>query len=168
MEIKAISKSVRMSPRKVRLVADMIRHMSIDNALLALQSTPKRAAMPLAKTLKSAIANAVNNSQLDKNSLVIDSINISEGQSLKRYMPSTRGRIHPYKKRSSNIRIVLKTKTGKVSKATSKDQSSQPKIEDKSVDIQKTQDTKKTGIKKLLSLGRKNKKDDKKGGSKEK
>ncbi len=110
MEIRAVAKSVRMSPRKIRLVADMVRNLSIDNALLALQATPKRAALPLAKTLKSAVANAVNNAGLDKNGLIIESINITEGSSLKRFWPSTRGRIHPYKKRSSNIRIVLKAK----------------------------------------------------------
>ncbi len=113
MEIRAIAKSVRMGPRKIRLVADMIRPLSIDDALLALQSTYKRAALPLEKTLKSAIANAVNNCGLDRNSLTIESINVGEGASLKRFMPSTRGRIHSYKRRSSHIKIVLKTKETK-------------------------------------------------------
>lgn len=110
MEIVSIAKSVRISPRKMRLVADMIRHMSISNALRALEATPKRAALPLEKALKSAIANAVNNSGIEEKSLAIDSIIINQGQSLKRFIPSTRGRIHPYKKRSSHIKIVLKTK----------------------------------------------------------
>lgn len=110
MEIQATAKSVRISPRKIRLVADMIRKLSIEDALLSLAATPKRAALPLAKTLKSAVANAVNNSGLSPENLFIYSINISEGASLKRFIPSTRGRIHPYKKRSSHIKIVLKSK----------------------------------------------------------
>jgi len=125
MEIKAIAKSVRMGPRKVRLVADMIRDMSIDEALAALQATNKRAALPLEKTLKSAIANAVNNAGQIRESLSIDSIQVTDGQALKRFMPSTRGRIHPYKRRSSNIRVVLKTKgeSAKVKSATAKQES---------------------------------------------
>ena len=110
MEIRAIAKSVRIGPRKIRLVADMIRELSIEEALMALQATHKRAALPIEKALKSAIANAVNNAGLERNSLSIESIQVSEGASLKRFMPSTRGRIHPYKRRSSNIKIVLKTK----------------------------------------------------------
>jgi large subunit ribosomal protein L22 len=110
MEVRAISKSVRISPRKIRLVADAIRHLSIDEALRLLQITQKRAGIPLAKTLKSAIANATNNAKLDKNNLIIGSVMINEGLVFKRFRPSTRGRIHPYKKRSSNITIVLKEK----------------------------------------------------------
>lgn len=109
MEIVSIANSVRIGPRKIRLVADMIRRLSIDEAVLSLQATPKRAALPLEKALKSAIANAVNNAGLEKNRLTIASIEVNEGTSLKRFMPSTRGRTHPYKRRSSNIRIVLKT-----------------------------------------------------------
>ena len=109
MEIRAISKSVRISPRKVRIIADSIRNLSIEDALHQLQVLQKRAARPLSKTLQSAIANATNNAKLDKNNLVIGSILVSEGTALKRFMPSTRGRIHPYKKRSSNITIVLKS-----------------------------------------------------------
>jgi len=116
MEIKAIAKSVRVSTRKISLVADMVRHLSIDDALITLESKHKRAALPLAKLLKSAVANAVNNAGLDKNNLVIESINVSGGPALKRFWPSTRGRIHPYKKRSTNIRIVLKEKIKAVAK----------------------------------------------------
>ena len=113
MEIRAIAKSIRMAPRKIRLVADHIRELPIDDALLALRATNKRAALPLEKVLKSAVANAVNNAGTDRNSLVIESINVGESASLKRFMPSTRGRIHSYKRRGSNIRIVLKTKEAK-------------------------------------------------------
>lgn len=109
MEVRAISKSVRVSPRKVRLVADAVRHLSVEQALHMLQVTPKRAALPIAKTLQSAVANATNNAKLEKSTLVIGSIQVSEGQVFKRFRPSTRGRIHPYKKRSSTIAVVLKS-----------------------------------------------------------
>lgn len=110
MQVRAISKSVRMSPRKVRLVADAVRALSIDEAFLVLEATQNRAAGPVVKTLESAIANAVTNNNLDRKNLVIDSIVVNEGQAMKRFHPSSRGRVHPYKKRSSHITIVLKEK----------------------------------------------------------
>jgi large subunit ribosomal protein L22 len=141
MEIRSIAKSVRIGPRKVRLVADMIRSRSIEDALLALQSTPKRAALPVEKALKSAIANAVNNAGLDVKSLVIESINVSEGPALKRFMPSTRGRTHPYKRRSSNIRIILKTKdikqTAKKTQEKKTESKDAPVVEEKEVTAKK-------------------------------
>lgn len=109
--MKATTKSIRMSPRKVRLVADAIRRLPINEALRILQTTQKYAALPVAKTLKSAIANATNNAKLDRNNLLIASIQVTEGQSLKRFHPSTRGRVHPYKKRTSHLTIVLQEKT---------------------------------------------------------
>ncbi len=107
MEVIAKSSSVRVSPRKVRLVADSVRKLSADEALKALSIINKRGAYVLKKTLTSAVANAVNNSHLKKEELFVKSINVSEGVSFKRFHPSTRGRIHPYKKRGSNITIIL-------------------------------------------------------------
>ncbi len=124
MEVRAVAKSIKISPRKVRLVADSIRNLSIDEAISLLSSTQKRAALPLAKTLNSAVANATNNSNLERKNLLIGSITVNEGQALKRYHPSTRGRIHPYKKRSSIITIILKEKTVSV---TSKAQDAEVK-----------------------------------------
>jgi large subunit ribosomal protein L22 len=109
MEVRAISKSVRVSPRKVRLMADSVRSMSVVKAYQVLQGAQKRGATPLMKTLKSAVANAVNNAKLDQNDLVIKTIMVNEGMVMKRFRPSTRGRIHPYKKRGSNIYIVLES-----------------------------------------------------------
>lgn len=113
MQVRAIAKSVRMSPRKIRLVADAIRLVSIEEAFQILEATQNRAAVPIAKTLASAVANAVTNNNLDKQNLVIDSIMVNEGQAMKRFHPSSRGRVHPYKKRSSHITIVLKEKAVK-------------------------------------------------------
>lgn len=110
MKVQAISRNIRISPRKVRLVAEAIRPLKLNEALIALQLTKKRAASAIKKTLESALANAVHNANLDKNNLIIADIEISEGQALKRFHPSTRGRIHPYKKRSSHIRVVLEEK----------------------------------------------------------
>jgi large subunit ribosomal protein L22 len=110
MEVKAIAKSVRVSPRKLRLVAEAVKRMSIDDAYGALEVTNKRAAKVVQKTLKSAVANAITNAQLDQKNLIIASITVNESQPFKRYRPSTRGRIHPYKKRGSHLTIVLKEK----------------------------------------------------------
>lgn len=114
MQVRAISKTVRMSPRKMRLVVDAMRGKSIDQALSQLAVMPKRASLPVEKTLKSAVANAVNNARLDRESLSIVSMVVSEGQALKRFRPSTRGRVHPYKKRTSHLEIVIQDKEGGV------------------------------------------------------
>lgn len=110
MEITAIAHHVRISPRKVRIVADAVRTMALEDALTSLKLIRKRGASVLEKTLQSAIANAVNNKQLDRANLKIDRIEVTDGPALKRYHASTRGRIHPYKRRSSTVRIVLKEK----------------------------------------------------------
>lgn len=107
MKIIAKSKSVRVSPRKIRLVADAIRAQSVEDALKSLAVINKRGGYVLEKVLSSAIANAVNNANAKKEALFIKSIEVTEGISFKRFHPSTRGRVHPYKKRGSNITIIL-------------------------------------------------------------
>lgn len=108
MEITAITNQVRISPRKVRIVADAVSKMELDQALEALKHIRKRGASVLEKTMLSAVANATNNANMDRKKLKIAKIEITEGPALKRYHASTRGRIHPYKRRSSNVRVVLK------------------------------------------------------------
>ncbi len=110
MKITASVKEIRVSPRKVRLIADSIRSLSLPEAQDALSVIDKRGAYGLEKVLNSAVANAVNNKNLDKGNLYISDINISGGSSLKRFRPSTRGRIHRYAKRSSSIKITLEEK----------------------------------------------------------
>jgi large subunit ribosomal protein L22 len=106
-----------MSPRKVRLVADAIRKLSIEEAYEVLSATQKRSGGPLMKTLRSAVSNAkVNNNILEEN-LVISQVVVNEGQALKRFHPSSRGRVHPYKNKSSHITIVLKEKVVKPASA---------------------------------------------------
>jgi large subunit ribosomal protein L22 len=110
MDIIAKSTSVRVSPRKVRLIADAVRNLPLEEALVVLATVKKRGAVGLEKTLKSAIANAIANKNLQRDNLMIKTIDVLDGPAFKRYHPSTRGRIHPYKKRTSNITIVLAEK----------------------------------------------------------
>lgn len=109
MEIIAKT-SVRVAPRKVRLVADSIRKLSLDEALRSLSVIKNRGSVGLEKTLKSAIANAINNNKVKQESLTIKSIDVLEAPSYKRFHPSTRGRVHPYKRRGSHVKIVLESK----------------------------------------------------------
>lgn len=108
MEVTAHAKGVKVSTRKVRLVADAIRNMAARDAVAALSVTQKHGAYPLLKVIKSAMANAVNNAKLSEANLVISKLEVNEGQFLKRFHASTRGRIKPYKKRTTHITVVLK------------------------------------------------------------
>ena len=119
-QVQALANSIRISPRKVRIVADMIRKMSLTDALDSLTVLRKRGGYELEKTLKSAISNAKNNSNLSEESLKIKSITVTDGPFLKRFRPSTRGRVHPYKRRSTNIRIVLEGEKKNGTKSYSK------------------------------------------------
>lgn len=107
MQITAVTNQVRISPRKVRIVADAISRMELEEALEALKFVRKRGASVLEKTLLSAVANATNNANLDRKNLKIARIEVTDGPALKRFHASTRGRIHPYKRRSSNVRVIL-------------------------------------------------------------
>jgi large subunit ribosomal protein L22 len=112
MEIIAQSKIERITPRKVMLVADVIRNKKVEQARNTLSLIRKRPALVLIKLLKSAVANAVNNAHQNKDLLFIKRIEVTEGPFLKRFRASTRGRTHPYKKRSSHIKIVLEAMGG--------------------------------------------------------
>ena len=107
--MKASATHIRISPRKVRTVVDTVRGKSVSQALSILAFTRKKAALPVQKLLKSALANAAeNNGVSDVDTLVIDRIMVDEGPTLKRYMPRARGRATPIRKRTSHIRIVLR------------------------------------------------------------
>lgn len=92
------------------MVADGIRNLPVDKALNVLAMTQKRGASVLNAVFKSAIANAVSNSKKSVDSLRIKAIEVLDGPAIKRFHASTRGRAHPYKKRSSNIKIILEAK----------------------------------------------------------
>lgn len=114
MEYKAVAQNIKVTPRKARLVADAVRGLSVANALSQLNVLHKRAAVPLKKVLDSAVANAVHNGKEGKGDLVIKEIMVNEGISYKRYHFAARGRIRPYKKRTSNIRVVVASKKAEV------------------------------------------------------
>ena len=113
MEVIAESKFIRMSPRKVRLVARAVKKLGPAAALIQLQLMPKRAAKPIAKTLQSALANAIGNAKLQEEKLRIKEILVGEGGRLKRSRAAARGRSRPYVHRSSHIRVVLEEMIGK-------------------------------------------------------
>lgn len=106
MEITAFTKSAQVAPRKVRIVADVVRKQSIDEALSTLTFLKKRGASVLEKTLRSAVSNALSRN-VSKDALFIKNIEVSGGPAYKRFHPSTRGRIHPYKKKTTHIRVIL-------------------------------------------------------------
>ncbi len=107
MEAKAIAKYVRIAPRKVNLVAAEIRGKSIDEAIAILKFTPKRGATELEKVLKSAVANAENNLDLDRDNLYVSQAYADQGPTLKRWRPRSQGRAYQILKRSSHIGIVV-------------------------------------------------------------
>jgi large subunit ribosomal protein L22 len=107
MDVHAIAKYIRMSPRKVRLVTGLLRGLSVDAARTQLAFLPKAAALPVLKVLNSAAANAVNNFKLDEASLVIKAATADQGPALKRWRARAMGSAAPIKKRMSHITIVL-------------------------------------------------------------
>jgi large subunit ribosomal protein L22 len=107
MEVKARLRYLRMAPRKVRLVADLIREKSVEEAEKILSFTKKRAALPLLKLLKSAMANAKHNFNLNEKNLFVSKILVNEGPRLKKIFPRARGRADIKQKKMSHVTIVL-------------------------------------------------------------
>ena len=107
MEAKAIAKTVRIAPRKVRLVVDLIRGKNVADAAAILKLTQKGSTVAVEKDLKSAAANAVNNLNMDKSKLYVKSAFVNEGPTLKRYLPRAKGSASSLLKRTSHITIVL-------------------------------------------------------------
>ena len=107
LEIRAVEKFIPMSPRKVRLVTDMVRERPVDEALALLRFMPQAAAEPVAKAIKSAAASAEDVHGLSRSELYISRIAADVGPTLKRYQAGARGRVKPILKRSSHITVVL-------------------------------------------------------------
>lgn len=107
LTVKAYAKGIDQTPRKVALVASLVRRRSVADALVILSHTPKRAAMPVIKAIKSAEANAVNTHGLDGKTLVISTLSVTAGARLKRFKPASRGRALPFQKKSSNILVEV-------------------------------------------------------------
>jgi len=110
MEAKAIARQVRIAPRKVRLVVDLIRGKQVGEAIAILAHTPKAASPVVEKVLKSAIANAEHNYEMDPNSLVVSQVFVDEGPTLKRFRPRAMGRASRINKRTSHITVVVSEK----------------------------------------------------------
>jgi large subunit ribosomal protein L22 len=111
MEARAIARHVRISPRKARLVVDLIRGKRVEEALGILEFTRKRAARVVAKTLRSAVANAEHTRHLDVDRLFVQRVEVGAGPTWKRFLPRAHGRATPIRKRTSHITIVLEEKS---------------------------------------------------------
>ena len=107
MEARAVEKFIRISPRKLRYVADAIRSKRVDDAVDLLTFTTKKAALIIRKAVKSAAANATENHKMNEDDLVVEKIFINEGPILKRFRPRARGRATKIRKRTSHLTVIV-------------------------------------------------------------
>lgn len=107
MSVKATAKSVRMSPRKVGVVAALVRGRSVADALTILEHTQRRSAVPVRKVIESARANAENNHNYKPDTLQITHISVTPGPRLKRYRPASHGRALPFQRKTSHIFVQV-------------------------------------------------------------
>ena len=107
MSVQAIAKGVRMSPRKVAVVADLVRGRTVEDAIVILNHTPRRSAVAVRKVIESAKANADHNHNMKPDTLKITEIRVSSGPSIKRYRPASHGRALPFLRRSSHIFVEV-------------------------------------------------------------
>ena len=108
MEARAINKYVRMSPLKVRVVLDLIRDKNVEEAMAIMEHTNRVAAEVINKVLKSAVANAENNLELNRDSLYVSECYCGPGPTLKRFQPHAQGRAFSIMKRTTHITVVVK------------------------------------------------------------
>ena len=109
-EAQCFVRDIRITPRKVRLVIDLVRGKSVSEALGILARTNRVAAQPVAKAIKSAAANAVNNFHMEANGLYVAEIQVSDGLRIKRFIPRAKGSASPIIKRNANLRVVVKAR----------------------------------------------------------
>src|ERR1035437_1536781 len=105
--VRSYAENVTQAPRKVALVASLVRRRTVADALVILSHVPKRAAQPVIKAINSAKANAINNHGLDGKTLIISTLSVTTGVRLKRFVPASRGRALPFEKKTSNILVEL-------------------------------------------------------------
>jgi large subunit ribosomal protein L22 len=120
MPVKSIAKNVRMSPRKVGVVASLVRGRTVSDALTILEHTPRRSAEPVKKAIQSAKANAEHNHNYKPDSLKITEITVTHGARLKRYRPVAKGASHQFIRRSSHIRVVVDGDKREIKKTVAK------------------------------------------------
>ena len=113
---------IKEAPRKVDIVASLVRSRTTDDALVILDYVPRRAGLAVKKAVQSAQSDAINNHGLDSKSLLISTISVTTGKRLKRYKPASRGRALPFEKKTSNILIAITGKKKSVSKPVEKSQ----------------------------------------------
>ena len=113
--MKAMLKNYRQSPRKVRLVGDLVKGKNVVNAEIELRNLPKRASLPILKLLQSAVANA-KSAGADVATLMVENVRVDKGLVMKRFMPRARGSASRINKRTSHVVITLKEGTGKIKK----------------------------------------------------
>ncbi|MFN3597373.1 MAG: 50S ribosomal protein L22 [Rubricoccaceae bacterium] len=115
MQARAKRKFIRSSPRKMRIVADVVRGKKVQDALTTLHFLPQKAARPIELTIQSAVANLFDQNQderVDESALVVREITVDEAPFFKRFRPVSRGRAHPILKRSSHLTVVVGTAAG--------------------------------------------------------
>ncbi|SFE41268.1 LSU ribosomal protein L22P [Lentibacillus persicus] len=110
MQAKAVAKSVRIAPRKVRLVVDLIRGKEVGEAIAILRHTQRGASPVVEKVLNSAVANAEHNYEMEPDNLVISEAFVDEGVTLKRFRPRAQGRASQINKRTSHVTVVVSEK----------------------------------------------------------
>jgi large subunit ribosomal protein L22 len=120
MAVTAIAKGVRISPRKVTVVAALVRGRSVDEALTILEHTPRRSAVSVRKVIASAKANADHNHNLKPATLQITEITVTPGPRFRRYRPAAHGRALPFQHRTSHIRVVVDGEAREVKKPAAK------------------------------------------------
>lgn len=129
--VKAELKNYRQSPRKVRMVVDIVRGKKVKEALNILTVTTKRSSLPIKKLVESAIANAKHNFNLEVENLFIKEISVNEGVTAHRWMPRARGSAAPIRKRSSRILVILDELKNKKSKKAAKVENTETVAESK-------------------------------------
>ncbi|MGC1176726.1 MAG: 50S ribosomal protein L22 [Candidatus Saccharimonadales bacterium] len=120
MAVQAVAKGVRMSPRKVAVVAALVRGRSVEDALTILSHTPRRSATAVSKVIASAKANADHNHGYKPASLQITEITVTPGPRIKRYRPAAHGRALPFQRKSSHIRVIVDGEKREVKKPAAK------------------------------------------------
>ncbi len=105
--VRAFIKGIELTPRKVKIVADLVRGRSVADAVVILEHTPRRSALVVKKAIQSAAANATNNHSLDAKSLQISKLSVTAGPRLRRFKPHMRGIALPFEKKSSHILVEV-------------------------------------------------------------
>lgn len=118
--VRAMIKGVDQTPRKLSLVASLVRGRSVADATVILDHTPKRAALAVKKAIQSAAANASNNHGMDAKSLTISTLSVTAGPRLRRFKPASRGRALPFAKKSSHILVEVSGTLKQVKKLAAK------------------------------------------------